>query len=101
MLLCSLCVNVLQMSLLCISDFSDSDDDYSDKDMMVRSPPKKTKKNNVGPRYTPDSVDDLSDENNAILTPVIRTSNATTMQSAVPLNQRVNFAGEVRGLFYT
>ena len=63
---------------------------------MVRSPPKKTKKNNVGPRYTPDSVDDLSDENNAIMTPVIRTSNATTMQSAIPLNQRVNFAGEVR-----
>ena len=66
-------------------DFSDSDEDFSDSETMVRSPPKKPKKNNTGLKYT---VDDLSDDNNAILTPVIRTSDATTMPPAHPIMQQ-------------
>ena len=52
---------------------------------MVRSPPKKPKKNNIGAKYTVDPADDLSDENNAIMMPVIRTSDTTTMQPAAPI----------------
>jgi hypothetical protein len=68
-----------------IPDFSDSDNDYSDTENMVRSPPKKPKKNNIAPKYTADPADDLSDENNAIMTPVIQTSSTTTMQPAAPI----------------
>ena len=66
-------------------DFSDSDEDFSDSDTMVRSPPKKPKKNNTGLKY---AIDDLSDDNNAILTPVIRTSDITTMPPAPPIMQQ-------------
>lgn len=54
-------------------DFSDSDEE-SDKEIMVRSPPKKPRKNNV-PRYLEDSP---QAESGGIMTPVIKTSNATT-----------------------
>jgi hypothetical protein len=71
-------------------DFSDSDEDYSDSETMVRSPPKKPKKNNLGPKYASHPGDDLSDDNNAILTPVIRTSDTTAMQPAPPIMVRTN-----------
>ena len=69
-------------------DFSDSDEDFSDSETMVRSPPKKPKKNNTGPKY---AVDDLSDDNNAILTPVIRASDTTTMPPAPQIMVSTNF----------
>lgn len=66
---------------------------------MVRSPPKKPKKNNIGLKYMGDPGDDLSDENNAILTPVIRTSNTTTfLPHSAPV--MVRFATFVKNNLY-
>ena len=47
---------------------------------MVQSPPKKAKKNSIGPRYIPDQTDELSDENNDVLSPGMKIPNATTLQ---------------------
>lgn len=73
---------------ICIEDFSESDEDYSESDEIVERSSKKAKKNSAESTFNDGADDDLSDDNSAIMTPVIKASNLTTMKPGVSIMVR-------------